>query len=175
MLEETVPFTLDTQKCIDVLIRIVQEYNNNSNNSSANTNYTNGMLKNALLTLSKLLTRFATTSKATLMAQLTLILPGVFEVCFLSLRTCSFVFRGAKLSVFCFFLFLSQAFKNPNADVRKAVVFLLVDLYVEFNDDFHPYLAQLSTTQQKLVQLYCKRKTKDVPSIATAHTTDGLL
>ena len=42
---------------------------------------------------------------------------------------------------------LFDAFKNPNADVRKAVVFCLVDIYMVLGDDFAPFLGDLNTSQ----------------------------
>ena len=55
---------------------------------------------------------------------------------------------------------LYEAFKHPNADVRKAVVFCLVDMYLVMGDDFSPYLAELSTSQLKLVTIYINRTAK---------------
>jgi len=55
---------------------------------------------------------------------------------------------------------LFQAFKNQNADVRKAVVFSLVDMYLVLGEDLTPHLAELSTSQLKLVTIYINRTTK---------------
>lgn len=52
---------------------------------------------------------------------------------------------------------LFDAFKNPNADVRKAVVFCLVDIYMVLGDDFAPFLGELNTSQLKLVTIYINR------------------
>ena len=52
---------------------------------------------------------------------------------------------------------LFQAFKNQNADVRKAVVFSLVDMYLVLGEDLTPHLAELSTSQLKLVTIYINR------------------
>lgn len=52
---------------------------------------------------------------------------------------------------------LFDAFKNPCADVRKAVVFCLVDIYMVLGDDFAPYLGELNTSQLKLVTIYINR------------------
>ena len=41
----------------------------------------------------------------------------------------------------------AQAFKNPNADVRKAVVFCLVDMYLVLGEQLTPHLTSLSTSQ----------------------------
>lgn len=42
---------------------------------------------------------------------------------------------------------LFEAFKNPNADVRKAVVFCLVDMFMVLGEQLTPHLAVLSTSQ----------------------------
>ena len=55
---------------------------------------------------------------------------------------------------------LYQAFKNPSADVRKAVVFTLVELYMALGDAFTPHLNQLNTAQLKLVTIYINRQVK---------------
>ena len=55
---------------------------------------------------------------------------------------------------------LFHAFKNQNADVRKAVVFSLVDMYLVLGEDLTPHLAELSTSQLKLVTIYINRTTK---------------
>jgi len=52
---------------------------------------------------------------------------------------------------------LFEAFKNPNADVRKAVVFCLVDMYMILGEQLTPHLAILSTSQLKLVTIYIDR------------------
>jgi len=55
---------------------------------------------------------------------------------------------------------LFEAFKNPNADVRKAVVFCLVDMYMVLGEQLTPHLAVLSTSQLKLVTIYINRTAK---------------
>jgi CLIP-associating protein 1/2 len=52
---------------------------------------------------------------------------------------------------------LFEAFKNPSADVRKAVVFCLVDMYMVLGEQLTPHLAVLSTSQLKLVTIYINR------------------
>jgi len=52
---------------------------------------------------------------------------------------------------------LFDAFKNSCADVRKAVVFCLVDMYMVLGDDFAPFLGELNTSQLKLVTIYINR------------------
>ena len=52
---------------------------------------------------------------------------------------------------------LTEAFKNPSADVRKAVVFTLVEIYMVLGDAFWPYLSDLNAAQLKLVTIYVNR------------------
>lgn len=47
-----------------------------------------------------------------------------------------------------------RAFSNENPDIRKAVVYCLVDLYYLVGEDFTPYLNRLSASQLKLVTIY---------------------
>lgn len=62
---------------------------------------------------------------------------------------------------------LFEAFKNPNADVRKAVVFCLVDMFMVLGEQLTPHLAVLSTSQLKLVTIYINRtsKAKSTPEV----------
>lgn len=55
---------------------------------------------------------------------------------------------------------LFDAFKSPSADVRKAVVFTLVDMYLVLGDALTPHLSELSTSQLKLVTIYINRTAK---------------
>lgn len=50
-----------------------------------------------------------------------------------------------------------EAFKHTNVDIRKSVVYLLVDLHFSLGDAFAPYLKRLSSEQQKLIQIYTKK------------------
>ncbi|KAL2629963.1 hypothetical protein R1flu_014649 [Riccia fluitans] len=50
-----------------------------------------------------------------------------------------------------------DAFGNQNADVRKTVVFCLVDIYIVLGKAFVPYLGNLSSTQLRLVTIYANR------------------
>ncbi|KAL3687778.1 hypothetical protein R1sor_014087 [Riccia sorocarpa] len=52
---------------------------------------------------------------------------------------------------------LFDAFGNQNADVRKTVVFCLVDIYIVLGKAFVPYLGNLSSTQLRLVTIYANR------------------
>ncbi|KAG7983333.1 hypothetical protein I3843_04G100600 [Carya illinoinensis] len=67
-------------------------------------------------------------SQEELMAQLTSFLPALFE-----------------------------AFGNQSADVRKTVVFCLVDIYIMLGKSFLPYLEGLNSTQLRLVTIYANR------------------
>jgi len=52
---------------------------------------------------------------------------------------------------------LFDAFKNPSSNVRKAVVFCLVNIYMVLGDDFAPFLGDLSTDQLKIVTIHIER------------------
>ncbi|KAH9287653.1 hypothetical protein KI387_031770, partial [Taxus chinensis] len=52
---------------------------------------------------------------------------------------------------------LFDAFGNQSADVRKTVVFCLVDIYIVLGKAFLPYLGSLSSTQLRLVTIYANR------------------
>ncbi|KAG9145882.1 hypothetical protein Leryth_021336 [Lithospermum erythrorhizon] len=52
---------------------------------------------------------------------------------------------------------LFDAFGNPSADVRKTVVFCLVDIYIMLGKAFLPYLGGLNSTQLRLVTIYANR------------------
>ena len=48
---------------------------------------------------------------------------------------------------------------NDNADVRKSVVFCLVDVHTVVGDElFCHFMNKLNPSQQKLVDIYVKRK-----------------
>ncbi|GMI64496.1 CLIP-associated protein, CLIP-ASSOCIATED PROTEIN [Hibiscus trionum] len=49
------------------------------------------------------------------------------------------------------------AFQNQSAEVRKTVVFCLVDIYIKLGKAFRPYLRDLNGTQLRLVTLYANR------------------
>ena len=55
---------------------------------------------------------------------------------------------------------LVRAFNSQSADVRKAVVFCLVDMYMVLGEQLTPHLAVLSTSQLKLVTIYINRTAK---------------
>nr|CAB3450376.1 unnamed protein product [Digitaria exilis] len=50
-----------------------------------------------------------------------------------------------------------DAFNNQSPDVRKAVVFCLVDIYIILGKEFVPYLEGLSSMQLRLVTIYANR------------------
>eukprot|EP01029_Cantina_marsupialis_P025645 TRINITY_DN6793_c0_g1_i1.p1 TRINITY_DN6793_c0_g1~~TRINITY_DN6793_c0_g1_i1.p1 ORF type:complete len:879 (-),score=177.26 TRINITY_DN6793_c0_g1_i1:498-3134(-) len=50
-----------------------------------------------------------------------------------------------------------RAFDDESMDIRKAVVFCLVDLYMVLGDQFTPFLARLTTAKLKLVTIYIDR------------------
>ncbi|CAN6228765.1 unnamed protein product [Urochloa humidicola] len=52
---------------------------------------------------------------------------------------------------------LFDAFNNQSPDVRKTVVFCLVDIYIMLGKGFAPYLEGLSSTQLRLVTIYANR------------------
>ena len=52
---------------------------------------------------------------------------------------------------------LFEAFDSQSADVRKAVVFCLVDMWVVLGDALTPHLGALSTSQLKLVTIYVNK------------------
>jgi CLIP-associating protein 1/2 len=52
---------------------------------------------------------------------------------------------------------LFEAFGNQSADIRKTVVFCLVDIYIILGKAFLPYLEGLNSTQLKLVTIYANR------------------
>ncbi|XP_057427774.1 CLIP-associated protein-like [Lotus japonicus] len=66
---------------------------------------------------------------------------------------------------------LFEAFGNQSADVRKTVVFCLVDIYIMLGKAFLPYLEGLNSTQLKLVTIYANRisQARTGKAIDTAH------
>ncbi|KAK8674396.1 hypothetical protein V6N13_112688 [Hibiscus sabdariffa] len=52
---------------------------------------------------------------------------------------------------------LFEAFGNQSADVRKTVVFCLVDIYIMLGKAFLPHLDGLNSTQLRLVTIYANR------------------
>lgn len=52
---------------------------------------------------------------------------------------------------------LVKGYKHSSAEVRKAVVFALVELQLVLGDELLPYLSALSPSQTKLLAIYVKR------------------
>jgi len=61
----------------------------------------------------------------------------------------------SKLNSFLPMLF--DAFGHQDADVRKTVVFCLVEIHIVLGNSFDPYLGSLSSTQRRLVTIYSNR------------------
>lgn len=53
---------------------------------------------------------------------------------------------------------MKDSFNHSNADVRKSVVFCLVEIHYIVGDSFNAYLEELSPSQQKLVTIYIQRR-----------------
>ncbi|KAB2602058.1 CLIP-associated protein [Pyrus ussuriensis x Pyrus communis] len=66
---------------------------------------------------------------------------------------------------------LFEAFGNQSADVRKTVVFCLVDIYIMLGKAFLPYLEGLNSMQLRLVTIYANRisQARTATSIDTNH------
>ena len=56
--------------------------------------------------------------------------------------------------------YFAEAINNTNADVRKCCVFCLVEIYSILGGDLFQkeFLCKLNASQQKLVDIYIKRK-----------------
>ncbi|GKT32685.1 hypothetical protein ADUPG1_006775, partial [Aduncisulcus paluster] len=75
-------------------------------------------------------------------------------------RICQRVESDRLKDLECVLPGLFEAFRNPSADIRKAVVFCLVDLYMTFGNDLNPFLSTLTATQLRLVTVYVQRLRK---------------
>jgi len=53
---------------------------------------------------------------------------------------------------------MKHCFNHSNADVRKSVVFCLVEIQAVIGSDFDIFLEELSPSQQKLVTIYIQRR-----------------
>lgn len=53
---------------------------------------------------------------------------------------------------------LFEAFGHQNVDIRKSVVYCLVDIYIQLGDQFKPFLSNLNPSQLKLVTVYLKKR-----------------
>ena len=55
---------------------------------------------------------------------------------------------------------LVGCFSSPSVDMRKAVVFAIVEIYFVLGDVAMPYLSDLSAAQLKLISIYVERQQK---------------
>ena len=53
---------------------------------------------------------------------------------------------------------MKDSLNHSNADVRKSVVFCLVEIQGIIGNEFNPYLEELTPSQQKLVTIYIQRR-----------------
>jgi len=81
-------------------------------------------------------------------------------VCTLSRLVSRLPLAALQASLPAFMPGLLRGFKSTSADVRKAVVFCLVDLYMAAGDSLTPHLASLNVAQLKLVTIYVNRTLK---------------
>mmetsp|Transcript_53444 Transcript_53444/g.53840 ORF Transcript_53444/g.53840 Transcript_53444/m.53840 type:complete len:168 (-) Transcript_53444:31-534(-) len=56
-----------------------------------------------------------------------------------------------------------QTVKQSSVDMRKATVFVIVEIYCVLREAMAPYLLQLNPTQLKLVTIYIERKGLPLP------------
>jgi hypothetical protein len=49
-------------------------------------------------------------------------------------------------------------FSSPLVDIRKSVVFVLVEVYVKVGDTLYPYVKDLAASQRKLLTVYIERQ-----------------
>jgi hypothetical protein len=52
------------------------------------------------------------------------------------------------------------ALNSPLVDLRKASIFVLVEMYLIVGDALYPYLQELSPPQRKLLTIYIEKKIK---------------
>ena len=85
--------------------------------------------------------------------------------------------EGEHLKVYVPPLFpgLLAAFASNSADVRKAVVFIIVDMYLLLGNWLQSFLEPLSTSQRRLLTIYINRAVKmkegregDLPPLSAA-------
>ena len=51
-------------------------------------------------------------------------------------------------------------FSSSLVDIRKSVVFVLVEIYMKVGDTLYPYVKDLATSQRKLLTVYIERQMK---------------
>jgi CLIP-associating protein 1/2 len=49
-------------------------------------------------------------------------------------------------------------FGSPQVDIRKAVVFTLVEIYLIVGDQLYPFVKNLAQSQKKLLTVYIERQ-----------------
>lgn len=49
-------------------------------------------------------------------------------------------------------------FSSPLVDIRKSVVFVLVEVYMKVGDTLYPYVKDLAASQRKLLTVYIERQ-----------------
>lgn len=54
-------------------------------------------------------------------------------------------------------------FSSPLVDIRKSVVFVLVEVYMMVGDELHPFVRNLAPSQRKLLTVYIERQMKNNP------------
>ena len=69
---------------------------------------------------------------------------------------------------------LFNGYKNAAAEVRKAVVFALVELHLRLGDHLRPHLTPLSASQQKLLQIYIKRAEEKIRAKSAEGSTTSV-
>ena len=80
---------------------------------------------------------------------------------------CMHILQAAVKNISCSALLLElpillplilPAFKSPLVDVRKAVVFVLVEMYMVVGDSLHCHVSDLTPPQKKLLTIYIDRQ-----------------
>ena len=64
---------------------------------------------------------------------------------------------------------LLPAFKNNLVDVRKALVFVLVEIYMVIGDALHTHVASLTSPQRKLLTIYIEKQVSQKPIRVCGH------
>jgi hypothetical protein len=63
---------------------------------------------------------------------------------------------------------LVHCFSSPNVDMRKSVVFALVQAYFVLGDKLMPHLTELNAAQLKLITIYVEREQKNKSRASSA-------
>ena len=56
-------------------------------------------------------------------------------------------------------------FSSPLVDIRKSVVFVLVEVYMMVGDELHPFVRDLAPSQRKLLTVYIERQMNNSPVV----------